>query len=173
MKLSARLGSSARVSRGDFLKLTMASSTIAPFVDWGKFLPYTTPRVAVKARAELPDGTQANINTFPVNHSELVVVYPRSDDPVRYQEAFRTWQLIRLPAELGGEKMVFQHSGCLAWYMPPSLVPVQVQASRRQEERRESMPRQHLQPDDKQGFRRTCSTARAAVECPSNTLLGR
>jgi rieske iron-sulfur protein len=82
----------------------MASSTIAPFVDWGKFLPYTTPRVAVKARAELPDGTQANINTFPVNHSELVVVYPRSDDPVLYQEAFRTWQLIRLPAGLGGEK---------------------------------------------------------------------
>jgi hypothetical protein len=46
----------------------------------------------------------ANINTFPVNHSELVVVYPRSDDPVLYQEAFRTWQLIRLPAGLGGEK---------------------------------------------------------------------
>jgi rieske iron-sulfur protein len=70
----------------------------------GKFLPYTTPRVAVKARAEHPDGTQANINTFPVNHSELVV-YPRSDDPVLNQEAFRTWQLIRLPAELGGEKI--------------------------------------------------------------------
>lgn len=81
----------------------MASSTIAPFVDCGKFLPYTNPRVAVRARAELPDGTQANINTFPVNHSELVV-YPRSDDPVLNQEAFRTWQLIRLPAELGGEK---------------------------------------------------------------------
>jgi rieske iron-sulfur protein len=62
----------------------MASSTIAPFVDWGKFLPYTTPRVVVKARAELPDGTQANINTFPVNDSELMVVYPRSDDPVLY-----------------------------------------------------------------------------------------
>ncbi len=82
----------------------MASSTISPFVDWGKFLPYTTPRVTVKARAELPDGTQANINTFPVNHSELVVVYPRSDDPVLYQGAFRTWQLIKLPAGLGGEK---------------------------------------------------------------------
>jgi rieske iron-sulfur protein len=139
----------------------MASSTISPFVDWGKFLPYTTPRVAVKARAELPDGTQANINSFPVNHSVLVVVYPRSDDPVLYQEAFRTWQLIKLPAGLGGEKMVFQHSGCVAWYMPPSLVPVQVQASRRQEERRVSMLRQHLQPDDRQGFRRTCSPVRA------------
>ncbi|HEY9406374.1 MAG TPA: hypothetical protein VIP53_02870 [Nitrososphaera sp.] len=104
MKLSARLRSGARVSRRDFLELTMASSTISPFVDWGKFLPYITPRFAVKARAELPDGTQANINTFPVNHSELVVVYPRSDDPVLYQEAFRTWQLIRLPAELGREK---------------------------------------------------------------------
>jgi hypothetical protein len=33
-----------------------------------------------------------------------LVVYPRSDDPVLYQEAFRTWQLIRLPAEPGGEK---------------------------------------------------------------------
>jgi hypothetical protein len=33
----------------------------APFVDWGKFLPSTQSNVAKRAKAELPDGTQANI----------------------------------------------------------------------------------------------------------------
>jgi hypothetical protein len=50
--------------------------TFAPFVDWGKFLPNIQTNVAKRAKAELPDGTQANIKTFPVNHSE-VVIYPK------------------------------------------------------------------------------------------------
>src|SRR5574338_315108 len=95
-----------RFSRRDFLKLMVASGTVltfAPFVDWGKFLPDLSSKASVRAKAELADGTQANIDTFPVNQSE-VVVYPKTSDPVLNQEAFRTWQLIRLPAELGGEK---------------------------------------------------------------------
>jgi rieske iron-sulfur protein len=35
--------------------------TFVPFVDWGKFLPNTQTNVAKRAKAELPDGTQANI----------------------------------------------------------------------------------------------------------------
>jgi rieske iron-sulfur protein len=77
--------------------------TFAPFVDWGKFLPNTQTNVAKRAKAELPDGTQVNIMTFPVNHSE-VVIYPKTDDAVLNKEAFRTWQFIRLPKELGGDR---------------------------------------------------------------------
>jgi rieske iron-sulfur protein len=69
----------------------------------GKFLPNTRTNLAKRAKAELPDGTQANIMTFPVNHSE-VVIYPQTDDAVLNKEAFRTWQFIRLPRELGGDK---------------------------------------------------------------------
>lgn len=56
-----------------------------------------------RAKAELSDGSQANVNTFPINHSE-VVIYPKTDDPLLKRDAFRTWQLIQLPAELGGDK---------------------------------------------------------------------
>jgi CBS domain-containing protein len=41
--------------------------------------------------------------TFPVNHSE-VVIYPKTDDAVLNKEAFKTWQFIRLPKELGGDR---------------------------------------------------------------------
>ncbi|MDP8903688.1 MAG: Rieske 2Fe-2S domain-containing protein, partial [Thermoproteota archaeon] len=78
-------------------------------------------------KAELADGTVANINTFQVNHSE-VIIYPKSDDPVLNEEAFRTWQLIRLPAELGGDRndisafraysMICLHLWCLWKYWP-------------------------------------------------------
>jgi ubiquinol-cytochrome c reductase iron-sulfur subunit len=108
----------------------IASGTIlafAPFVDWGKFLPDTSSKVSERAKAELPDGSQANINAFPVNHSE-VVIYPKTNDPVLNKEAFRTWQLIRLPAELGGDKkdvsafrmfsMICLHLWCLWKYFP-------------------------------------------------------
>ncbi len=127
--MTSRLNN-ARVSRRDFLKLMIASGTIlafAPFVDWGKFLPNPASRISVRAKAELPNGTQANINTFPVNHSE-VVIYPKTDDPVLNEEAFRTWQLIRLPPELGGDRndvsafrmfsMVCLHLWCLWKYWP-------------------------------------------------------
>ena len=84
MSRGGSTNSSSRVSGRDFLKLMAAAGivmTFAPFVDWGKFLPNTQTNVAKRAKAELPDGTQANIITFPVNHSE-VVIYPKTDDAV-------------------------------------------------------------------------------------------
>jgi rieske iron-sulfur protein len=99
----------------------------APFVDWSKFLANAQTNVARRAKAELPDGSQANINTFPINHSE-VVIYPKTDDTLLNKDAFRTWQLIRLPAELGGDKndvsafrlysAVCLHLWCLWKYVP-------------------------------------------------------
>jgi rieske iron-sulfur protein len=119
-----------KVSRRDFLKLMAAAGTVmtfAPFVDWGKFLPNPASNVGQKAKAELADGTVANVKTFEVNHSE-VIIYPKSDDPVLNNESFRTWQLIRLPPELGGDKndasafraysMVCLHLWCLWKYWP-------------------------------------------------------
>jgi rieske iron-sulfur protein len=119
-----------KVSRRDFLKLMAAAGTVLtfiPFVDWGKFLPNPTAQVSERAEVELPDGSQANINSFPVNHAEAVI-YPKTDDPTLNQEAFRTWQFIRLPEELGGTKnditsfrmysMVCLHLWCLWKYWP-------------------------------------------------------
>ena len=102
-----------------------AVMTFAPFVDWGKFLPNPASNEGQRVKAELADGTVVNVNTFPVNHSE-VIIYPKSDDAALNQEAFRTWQLIRLPQELGGDKndasafrafsMVCLHLWCLWKY---------------------------------------------------------
>jgi ubiquinol-cytochrome c reductase iron-sulfur subunit len=118
------------MSRHDFLKLMVASGivmTFSPFVDWGKFLPNPQPAVSERAKVELPNGTQANVQTFPRNHAE-VVIYPKTDDPVLNREAFRTWQLIRLPEHLGGGidtvsafrlySMVCLHLWCLWRYEP-------------------------------------------------------
>jgi ubiquinol-cytochrome c reductase iron-sulfur subunit len=101
--------------------------TFTPFVDWGKFLPNPAGNTSQKAKALLSDGSQVNVKTFDVNHSE-VIIYPMSDDPVLNKEAFRTWQLIRLPEELGGKKndasafraysMVCLHLWCLWKYWP-------------------------------------------------------
>jgi rieske iron-sulfur protein len=119
-----------RMPRRDFLKLMAAAGVVmsfAPFVDWGKFLPNTRTSVAEKAKIEIRGGEPANIYDFEVNHSE-VVIYPKTDDPVLNKEAFRTWQLIRLPLELGGNKndvsafrmysMVCLHLWCLWNYFP-------------------------------------------------------
>jgi rieske iron-sulfur protein len=119
-----------KVSRRDFLKLMAAAGTVmtfAPFVDWGKFLPNPSSNQGQKVKAELADGTVANVKTFQVNHSE-VVIYPKTDDPVLNKESFKTWQLIRLTKELGGEKndasafraysMVCLHLWCLWKYWP-------------------------------------------------------
>src|ERR1044072_1760114 len=95
-----------KISRRDFLKLLAAAGTVltfTPFVDWGKFLPNPSGSTNEKAKVELPDGSHANVKTFKVNHAEAII-YPKSDDPVLNKEAFRTWQFIRLPNELGGEK---------------------------------------------------------------------
>ena len=119
-----------KVSRRDFLKLLAAAGTVVtftPFIDWGKFLPNPAGSANEKGKVELPDGSQANVKTFKVNHAEAII-YPKSDDPVLNEEAFRTWQFIRLPSELGGDKneasafrvysMVCLHLWCLWKYWP-------------------------------------------------------
>ena len=119
-----------KISRRDFLKLLAAAGTVmtfTPFVDWGKFLPNPKESSEERSKVVLPDGSQANVNTFKINHAEAVV-YPLSEDPVLNEEAFRTWQFIRLPPELGGEKndasafrmfsMVCLHLWCLWKYWP-------------------------------------------------------
>ena len=122
--------SGGKVSRRDFLKLLAAAGTVmtfVPFVDWGKFLPNPAGKVSAKAKVELPDGSQANVKTFPINSSQ-VVLYPKTKDPTLNKEAFRTWQFIRLPEELGGKQntasafraysAVCLHLWCLWKYWP-------------------------------------------------------
>jgi ubiquinol-cytochrome c reductase iron-sulfur subunit len=120
-----------RTSRREFLKLMAASGlamTFTPFVEWGKYLPNPSGKAPDgKTRVLQSDGSPANVHTFPVDHSE-VVIYPESEDPVLNKEAFRTWQLVRLPKEMGGEKndvtsfrlysMVCLHLWCLWKYYP-------------------------------------------------------
>jgi ubiquinol-cytochrome c reductase iron-sulfur subunit len=101
--------------------------SFTPFVDWGRFLPNNSASVPGKTKVEIRGGDSANIHRFPANTSE-VVIYPKSDDPVLNKEAFRTWQLIRLPIELGGGpdqassfrlySMVCLHLWCLWKYFP-------------------------------------------------------
>lgn len=123
-------GSRGRVSRRDFLKLMAAAGTVmtfAPFVDWGKFLPNPTGQLNERQKVELPDGSQASVKTFPVNHSEAVI-YPKTNDPALDEEAFRVWQFIRLPEELGGTandvsafrmySQICLHLWCLWKYFP-------------------------------------------------------
>jgi len=118
------------LSRRDFLKLLGAGATavaFAPFVPWGNFMPNPSSASLAKAPVILPDDTQANVNTFPLNHSE-VITYPKTGDNVLDGEAFRKWQFIRLPEELGGAKndissfraysMVCLHLWCLWKYWP-------------------------------------------------------
>ena len=118
------------LSRRDFLKLLGAGGTavaFAPFVPWGNFMPNPSSASLEKAPVILPDGTQANVNTFPTNYAE-VITYPKTDDRVLNEEAFRKWQFIRLPEELGGSKndvtafraysMICLHLWCLWKYWP-------------------------------------------------------
>jgi len=118
------------LSRRDFLKLLGAAGTalaFTPFVPWGKFMPNPDTTSLERAKVILPDGTQANVNTFPVNHSE-VITYPKTGDRVLDEEAFRKWQFIRLSPEYGGEakdvsafraySMVCLHLWCLWKYWP-------------------------------------------------------
>jgi len=118
------------MSRRDFLKLMGAAGTsvaFAPFVPWGKFMPNPSSVTLAKVPVILPDGTQANLNTFPVNHAE-VITYPETVDEVLNEEAFRKWQFIRLPEKFGGGRndvssfraysMVCLHLWCLWKYWP-------------------------------------------------------
>jgi len=91
------------LSRRDFLKLMGAAGTglaFAPFVPFGNFMPNPNQASLEKVPVILPDGTHANINTYPVNHAE-VITYPSTGDAALDAEAFRKWQFIRLPEELG------------------------------------------------------------------------
>ena len=118
------------LSRRDFLKLIAAGGValaFAPFVPWGQYGPNPQNDNLQRAKVILPDGTHANVNTFPKNHAE-VVTYPKTDDSILDEEAFRKWQLIRLPSELGGNSndvsafrlfsMICLHLWCLWKYWP-------------------------------------------------------
>ena len=63
------------VSRRDFLKLLGVGATavsFAPFVPWGNYMPNPQTDNLQKAKVILPDGTHANVNTFPSNHAEVI-----------------------------------------------------------------------------------------------------
>lgn len=100
----AEQGSVSPLNRRDFLKLMTVGGiamAFAPFVQWGKYMPNPQNNKLEKAKVILPSGDHANINTFPINHAE-VITYPSTGDAVLDQEAFRKWQIIRLPEEFGG-----------------------------------------------------------------------
>ena len=124
---SARNGT---LSRRDFLKLLGAGGltiSFAAFIPFGNFMPNPRNENLGREKVILPDGTHANVNSFPVNHAETLT-YPSTGDPALDAEAFRKWQLIRLPEELGGvEKSsnafrvfsnVCLHLWCLWKYWP-------------------------------------------------------
>ena len=97
---------SSGLSRRDFLKLMGAAGTglaFAPFVPFGNFMPNPNQASLERVPVILPDGSHANINTYPINHAE-VITYPSTGDAALDAEAFRKWQFIRLPEELGGGK---------------------------------------------------------------------
>ena len=121
---------SGGLSRRDFLKLMGAAGTglaFAPFIPFGNFMPNPASSTLEKVPVILPDGTQANVNTYPVNHAE-VITYPSTGDAALDAEGFRKWQFIRLPDELGGTKnnisafrgysMICLHLWCLWKYWP-------------------------------------------------------
>ena len=121
---------SGGLSRRDFLKLMGAAGTglaFAPFVPFGNFMPNPNQASLEKVPVILPDGTQANMNTYPINHAE-VITYPATGDPALDAEAFRKWQFIRLPEEFGGGgketsairaySMICLHLWCLRKYWP-------------------------------------------------------
>ncbi|HXX06332.1 MAG TPA: Rieske 2Fe-2S domain-containing protein [Candidatus Bathyarchaeia archaeon] len=122
------------LTRRDFLKLFAAGSltlTFVPFVNWGQFLPDPDNTALAKAQAVLSDGTFPNVNTFPVNSSQIIT-YPSTGDTTLDSEPFRKWQLIRLPADLGGDvndvsafraySMVCLHLWCLWQYKPAGQI---------------------------------------------------
>jgi rieske iron-sulfur protein len=113
--------------------------TFAPFVDWGKFQPnIEASNQSKKQKVELPDGTTANVKTFPINSSQ-VIIYPKTDDPVLNKESFRTWQFIRLPRELGGDRNDVSAFSVYSAVCLHLWCPIEVLAGRGQKERRVSM----------------------------------
>ena len=110
-----------------YLQTGSVALTFTPFIPWGRFMPNPSNASLERAQVILPDGTQANVTTFPKNHSE-VITYPKTGDAVLDQEAFKKWQFVRLPGELGGDvdgvsafrvySMVCLHLWCLWKYWP-------------------------------------------------------
>jgi len=93
------------LSRRDFLRLLAVGGVamaFAPLIPFGNYMPNPKNDNLGREKVILPDGTHANLNSYPVNHAE-VLTFPRTGDAALDAEAFRKWQLIRLPAELGGE----------------------------------------------------------------------
>jgi len=122
--------SNSALSRRDFLRLLGVGGlavAFAPFVGFGNFMPNPRNENLGREKVILPDGTHANVNSYPVNHAE-VLTYPRTGDDALDTEAFRKWQLIRLPEELGGAQTsvdafrvfsnVCLHLWCLWKYYP-------------------------------------------------------
>ncbi len=118
------------LTRRDFLKLLGAGGlalAFAPFIDWGRYMPNPVTTDLKRQQVILSDGTHANVSTFPINHQE-VITYPATGDPVLDQEAFRKWNLIRLPEYLGGNvnditafrvySIVCVHLWCVWKYVP-------------------------------------------------------
>ena len=118
------------LSRRDFLRLMGAAGTglaFAPFIPFGNFMPNPNQASLEKVPVILPDGTHANINTYEINSAQ-VITYPSTGDAALDAEAFRKWQFIRLPEELGGGKtdttsiraysMICLHLWCLWKYWP-------------------------------------------------------
>ena len=92
------------LSRRDFLRLMGAAGTglaFAPFIPFGDYMPNPNQASLEKVPVILPDGSHANLNTYEINHAE-VITYPATGDAALDAEAFRKWQFIRLPEELGG-----------------------------------------------------------------------
>ncbi len=118
------------LSRRDFLRLMGAAGTglaFAPFIPFGDFMPNPNQASLEKVPLILPDGSQANMNTYEINSAQ-VITYPSTGDAALDAEAFRKWQFIRLPEELGGGKtdtsgiraysMICLHLWCLWKYWP-------------------------------------------------------
>ena len=91
-------------------------------------MPNPTRSTLEKVPVILPStNAQANIHTVTLNTAE-VITYPTTGDAALDAEAFRKWQFIRLPEELGGAavdisafrvySMICLHLWCLWDYKP-------------------------------------------------------
>ncbi|GBL40882.1 hypothetical protein EMGBD3_02500 [Nitrosarchaeum sp.] len=121
---------SGGLSRRDFLKLMGAAGTglaFAPFCPHLEILCQILHRqflIKLKSFYLMALKQCQNISC----KSSEVITYPSTGDPALDAEAFRKWQFIRLPSELGGDKedvssfraysMVCLHLWCLWKYWP-------------------------------------------------------
>lgn len=104
----------------------VALATVIIIVSIGFLQP--TNKLQEREKITLPDGTSAKITEFLPNHSEFFTYPPSVYDPAKFETAYQTFHLIRLPSELGGEKddissfraysALALESHCLAKYWP-------------------------------------------------------